>query len=197
MGSFFALGAPFRAKISPIGAEGVPLIVTGTVFSLETKKALPFAVLDIWQASGEEAEKGGVYDYHETGPERRPYSESVNTVGKTKNYNFRGRVICNENGQYEFETITPQPYLDDQYEDPPGVWRCAHIHYYVNSPGYTPLVTQVYFENHIVTPGGYEDKHAAKAESLYVKLEEKVIPKKKGDFKYNTAKFDLVMQSTA
>lgn len=90
-----------------------------------TKQAIPFAVLDIWQASGAEGEKGGpirnssiiishllgVYDYHEDGPERRAYSESVNTHGKAKNYDFRGRVICNELGQYEFETITPQPYL--------------------------------------------------------------------------------------
>ena len=48
-------------------------------------EAIPFAVLDLWQASGKVSEKGGEYDYFEPqieeGEERRKYKEEINTVG--------------------------------------------------------------------------------------------------------------------
>jgi len=180
--------------LSPIYAEGVPLIVRGSVFSNDTKLAVPFAVMDLWQASGDKHDKGGTYDYYEENVFLRPYKEEINLEGKAKTYNFRSRLLCDEHGHYEFETVIPSPYLDDQYEDPPGVWRCSHIHCYINSPGYKPLITQLYFRDQIVTPGGYVDKHAKDADGLYLDLEEKRIKKYNGEeFVYMESKFDFVI----
>lgn len=112
-GPFFAVGAPFRSKLSPVGAgsfhslmghfwyfflEGDVLVLDGTVYDSEsgsifyhlsvtlnirdeTGEAIPFAVLDVWQASGKVSEKGGEYDYFEEGDERREYKEEINTIG--------------------------------------------------------------------------------------------------------------------
>jgi protocatechuate 3,4-dioxygenase beta subunit len=169
-------------------------------------------------------DKTGLYDYHETGPERRAYKEELNTAGKAANFDFRGKALANEQGNYEVETVVPSPYLDDEYEDPPGtvtslfihscspallfysssysfltstgIWRCPHIHYYVTSPGYTPLVTQLYLKGHTVTPGGYVDKHAEKAGG---KLEREMVPVQKttsfGEVSYNEVVFDIVITS--
>jgi len=195
-GPFYAGGAPFRAKLSPVGSVGEVLLLSGTVFALDTKKPVPFAVLDLWQASFEEANtKGGLYDYHETGSERRAYKEELNSVGKAKHYDFRGRAICDEQGRYEVETVMPSPYLDDEYEDPPGVWRCPHVHYYVTSPGYKPLVTQLYFKGLTGTPGGYEDKHALKA-SEALKKEVVEVRRTTGtkELLYKKVVFDIVIE---
>jgi protocatechuate 3,4-dioxygenase beta subunit len=131
-GPFYSAGAPFRAKLSPVGVTGKPLLIKGRVYAKDTRKPIPFAVLDLWQASHKGGEKGGHYDYHEEGPERRKYTEDentvgkvkytkdFNTVGKAKNFDFRGKALCNSSGEYEVETIIPAPYLDDEFEEPPG-----------------------------------------------------------------------------
>ena len=138
----------------------------------------------------------GSYDYHESGPERRKYEEALNTEGKATHYEYRGRVLCDEHGSYEIETLMPSPYLDDEYEDPPGVWRCAHVHFFVCVSGYKPLVTQIYFKGHTITPGGYPDKHAEKSgDKLLVDLKE---VNKKTAFgeqqHYMEAEFDIVLE---
>ncbi|CAF0781090.1 unnamed protein product [Didymodactylos carnosus] len=136
-GPFYVMNAPFRAKISPIDAIGIPLMISGRVFGLDTKKGLPFAVVDIWHTSPE-----AVYDYQEADPTKiYPYREELNTHGRSTNYDYRARLVTDEGGRYEFETVKPVPYFDTD----DSTWRCPHIHYYVQSHGYKPLVTQLYF----------------------------------------------------
>jgi protocatechuate 3,4-dioxygenase beta subunit len=60
-GPFFAAGAPFRAKLSPPGITGgTTLILRGTVYDSDTGLPVPFAVLDLWQASHSQGPKGGL-----------------------------------------------------------------------------------------------------------------------------------------
>lgn len=130
--------APFRAKISPITAVGIPLLIKGRVFALDTRRSIPFACIDVWHASAQ-----GHYDYHEDDPNRvYEYIEELNTHGRSAQFDYRGRLVTDEEGRYEFETVKPAPYFIRETSK----WRCPHIHYYVQAPGYQPLVTQLYFK---------------------------------------------------
>ena len=113
--------------------EGEVLFVRGTVTSTDGTP-LPGAVIDIWQTG-----PTGGYDIWD---ERQP------------EFNFRGKFNpVDESGEYEFQTMLPQPYTVPT-EGPVGryleaigqhPWRPAHIHYKVTAEGHQPLVTQVFF----------------------------------------------------
>jgi catechol 1,2-dioxygenase len=145
LGPYFREGAPFRAKVTPPLAKGVPLLVRGRVWGFDTKKPLSGALLDIWQADAD-----GRYDNDDP---NKPPAKGV--------YINRVRVLTDETGYYEFETIHPGPYKTG-----PNTWRPAHIHYLVRKAGYANLITQLYFQG---------DKFNAADEfikpSLIIKLE--------------------------
>ena len=56
-------------------------------------------------------------------------------------YQNRARLITDEQGYYEYETIRP-----GRYKIGPDAWRPSHIHYMVQHVGYRKLVTQMYFK---------------------------------------------------
>ena len=125
LGPYYREGAPFRAKVTPPLVKGTTLVVRGRVWGFDTKKPLPGAILDIWQADAD-----GRYDN----------DDPANPPAKGVFVN-RTRVMTDETGYYEYETIHP-----GQYKIGPNTWRPAHIHYLVRKAGYTPLVTQLYFK---------------------------------------------------
>jgi len=145
LGPYFREGAPFRAKVTPPLAKGIPLLIRGRVWGFDTKKPLVHAMLDIWQADTD-----GRYDNDDP---NKPPAKGV--------YVNRTRVLTDETGYYEYETVHPGPYKIG-----PDAWRPAHIHYLVRKAGYTNLITQLYFEG---------DRFNAKDEfiksSLIIKLE--------------------------
>ncbi len=145
LGPYFREGAPYRAKVTPPLARGTTLLIRGRVWSFETKKPLPGAVLDIWQADAD-----GRYDNDDP---NRPPAKGV--------YVNRTRVLTDETGYYEFETIHP-----GAYKTGPDTWRPSHIHYLVRKAGCANLITQLYFHG---------DRFNAKDEfikpSLVIKLE--------------------------
>lgn len=105
---------------------------------MDTRRPLPFVSIDIWHASPE-----AQYDYHEADPNIQfKYKEELNTHGLSAHFDYRARLITDEQGRYEYETLKPPPYFDP--ED--STWRCPHIHYYVQASGYKQLVTQLYFK---------------------------------------------------
>ena len=60
---------------------------------------------------------------------------------KADTFNLRGRLMSDEHGHYQFESILPGRY--------PLFWpltRPRHIHLSVTHPQYEPLTTQIYFE---------------------------------------------------
>jgi catechol 1,2-dioxygenase len=125
LGPYYRPGAPYRAKITPPLEPGKVLLVRGRVWGLDTRKPLVSAVLDIWQANAQ-----GRYDNDDPA---NPPAKDV--------FLYRARLVTDENGCYEYETIHP-----GRYQTGPNVWRPSHIHYLVRHPGYTTLVTQLYFK---------------------------------------------------
>ncbi len=125
LGPFYRPSAPYRAKITPPLEPGKTLLVAGRVWGFDTRKPLTHAVIDVWQASSK-----GRYDNDD--PSKPP---------KPGVFLNRARLITDENGSYEFESVLPGPY-----QIGPSMWRPSHIHYMVQHPGYKTLVTQLYFD---------------------------------------------------
>lgn len=105
----------------------------GTAINLVTKKGIPNAVVDIWQASS-----NGKYDFQD------PDNQSDN--------NLRGKFRTDANGQYWFYCLRPTAYslptdgpagfLLDLLDRHP--MRPAHIHLMISADGYIPVTTQIF-----------------------------------------------------
>jgi catechol 1,2-dioxygenase len=163
LGPYYREGAPFRAKVTPPLARGTPLVIRGRVWGFDTKKPLVSAMLDIWQADAD-----GRYDNDDP---NKPPAKGV--------YVNRVRILTDETGYYEFETIHPGPYKTG-----PDAWRPSHIHYLVRRAGYTNLITQLYFKG---------DRFNAKDEFIKPSL---VIPLESGKVNgiaIETGVFDVVL----
>lgn len=116
-GPFFEAGAPMRTKIADDNELGERILLSGVVLGDDCVSPVAGALLDVWQA-----DKDGAY--HAAGTE----------------YRLRGQVVTDLEGRFMVETIKP-----GHYENGPGNWRPAHIHFTVTKPGYTPVTTQLYF----------------------------------------------------
>lgn len=166
LGPFYVAGAPFRGKVTAPLAKGDPLVVRGRVWGFDTKKPIANAMLDVWQADHQ-----GNYDMTD--------AANPPTWEKFKN---RIRLLTDEVGYYEYETIKPAAY---------GVGngtRPAHIHYMIQANGYQKLVTQLYFagDPHIKTDG------SASRSNLIITPE--MIASENG--KYMLGTFDIVLQKS-
>lgn len=102
-------GAPYRAKLSPPLAKGTVLLVRGRVRAADSGEGISGVVLDAFQADAR-----GEYDM--------------------EGFDYRARVLTDERGHFEFETIHPA-----NYGPPP------HIHFIITSPGYETLKTELFF----------------------------------------------------
>ena len=163
LGPFYRRSAPYRAKITPPMEQGTVLMVMGRVWGYDTRKPLTHATLDVWQANAK-----GRYDNDDG---EHPPAEDV--------FLNRARLVTDENGYYEFETVHPGPY---QIGD--NVWRPSHIHYMVQHPGYKTLVTQLYFEG---------DEHNKTDRFIKPSLIISVKDVKTGAGTYEQGKFDIVL----
>ncbi len=144
LGPYYRSGSPFRGKVTAVGEVGSLLVVQGRVWSYDTKRPLANAILDIWQANAK-----GRYDNDDP---VRPPAPGV--------YRNRIRLVTDEMGRYEFETIQP-----GRYKTSPDIWRPSHIHYAISAPGHQTLVTQLYFEG-----DPYNDTDLFIKKSLIIKL---------------------------
>lgn len=163
LGPYFREGAPFRAKVTPPLAKGVTMLIRGRVWAFDTKKPLANAVLDIWQADAD-----GRYDNDDP---KKPPAKGV--------YINRTRVLTDETGYYEYETIHPGAYKIGE-----NAWRPAHVHYLVRRAGYANLITQLYFKG---------DKHNAKDEFIKPSLIITLEPAKVNGAAIETGVFDVVL----
>jgi protocatechuate 3,4-dioxygenase beta subunit len=154
-GPFYSASAPFRAKLTPPLAAGVVLLVGGRVWGEDTRRPLAGALLDLWQADHE-----GRYD--------------------NEGFEHRARLVADETGAYEVETIHPGVYGAG-----PGQYRPSHIHYRIAHPGYRTLTTQLYFAG---------DPHLAGDplvhDSLVIRLER--VQASRGAYERGT--FDIVLR---
>jgi catechol 1,2-dioxygenase len=163
LGPFYRPGAPYRAKITPPREPGDVLVIHGRVWGLDTRRPLAGAVLDIWQANAD-----GRYDNDDP---RRPPAKGV--------YRNRARLVADETGSYEFESILPGPYRIG-----PEIWRPRHIHYLVRHPGYAELVTQLYFQG---------DPHNRTDPFIKPSLIIDLADAGTGDRRHKTGAFDIVL----
>src|SRR5262245_9043561 len=145
LGPYYREGAPFRAKVTPPLSKGITMLIRGRVWGFDTKKPLANAVLDIWQADAD-----GRYDNDDPA---KPPAKGV--------FINRTRVLTDETGYYEYETIHPGPYKIG-----PNEWRPSHIHYLVRRAGYANLITQLYFKG-----DKFNDKDEFIKPSLIIALE--------------------------
>ncbi len=102
------------------------LLIKGTLWGLDTRQPLPGVMIDIWQANAD-----GRYDNDDP---RNPPADDV--------FVNRARILTDEFGRYEYETIHP-----GAYKTGPSTWRPSHIHYLVRAKGYKTLITQLYFKD--------------------------------------------------
>jgi catechol 1,2-dioxygenase len=134
LGPFHVADAPEL----PMGADicldrkGEPMLVTGTIRSTDGSP-IAGARIDVWQANDE-----GFYD--------------VQQKGLQPEFNLRGVFRTGADGRYWFRGAKPKfyPIPDD---GPVGQllralgrhpWRPAHLHYIIEAPGHTRLVTHLF-----------------------------------------------------
>jgi protocatechuate 3,4-dioxygenase beta subunit len=163
LGPYHRPGAPFRAKITPPLEPGVVLLVGGRVWGVDTRKPLAGARLDVWQANA-----AGRYDNDDP---RNPPRKDV--------FRNRARLVADETGYYEFETVHPGPYKIG-----PEAWRPSHIHYAVAHPGYQTLVTQLFFQG---------DPHNKTDEFIKESLVMPLRLQRVGMQSYEVCTFDIVL----
>jgi protocatechuate 3,4-dioxygenase beta subunit len=95
LGPFWSPHSPFRELGDTIvrneHPEGQKTLMHGVVMDLDTKKGIPNAVIDIWQASA-----NGKYDFQD------PENQEPN--------NLRGKFTTNEKGEYWYYCYKPTAY---------------------------------------------------------------------------------------
>ncbi|ORY17234.1 Intradiol ring-cleavage dioxygenase [Clohesyomyces aquaticus] len=140
LGPFWSPNAPFRENggsivVSP--HQGEVALMHGTITDLDTRKPIPGAVIDIWQASS-----NGKYDFQD------PENQEPN--------NLRGKFRTNEKGEYWFYCLKPTAYSLPTDVTRAGAagelfktldrhpMRPAHIHLMMTAEGYKPVTTQIY-----------------------------------------------------
>lgn len=132
LGPFHIPGSPRReygADMSD-GVAGVPLFVTGTVRDL-AGNPLGGAIIDVWQADAD-----GAY-------------EAQLDVAQPR---LRATYISEADGTYCLRTVAPRGYSIPM-DGPVGElishtaispFRPAHIHFWIDVPGYEPLITHLF-----------------------------------------------------
>jgi protocatechuate 3,4-dioxygenase beta subunit len=155
-GPFAFLGAPYRGKVSPAMCSGKPMVVHGQIFGHDSKQPLTDARLEVWHADA-----AGQYSMDKRG-------------------DYRARLLADESGYYEFETIHPF-----QYQLGPNRWRSPHIHFMIAASGYKTLVTQLFFDGDPM-----QDDDFLFREELKMPVERRQVEGKE----LEVVKFDIVME---
>jgi len=118
LGPFYKRDAPSTTTLCAASDPGLPLAVAGKVYSTRGE-ALRGAKIEVWHAS-----HLGHYDL--------------------SGYRYRGTLLTDTDGQYEFRSVIPGHYPSR---------KCQHTHFLVTAPGQRPLVTQMYFASDSVFKG--------------------------------------------
>ena len=140
-GPYYKPGAPLLADKParlPMRDDepGERMIFRGKVVS-PVGKPVAGALLDVWHSTND-----GIYSFFD------PVLPDE--------YLLRGRIVVEDDGAVEFESIEPVPY-EIPKDGPTGYlmnevlgrhsWRPAHLHFKVTADGFRPLTTQLYFRN--------------------------------------------------
>jgi protocatechuate 3,4-dioxygenase beta subunit len=116
LGPFYRPDAPIRSNLTTEGLIGTRIELKGKVYKSDCITHLKNALVEIWHCN-----TNGEYD------------------NESKDFNQRGRLITNDEGEYSFLTIIPGKYMNGK------LYRPAHIHYRVTEENSNELVSQIYF----------------------------------------------------
>jgi protocatechuate 3,4-dioxygenase beta subunit len=151
-GPFYPLALPLDADNDLVMIEGRPDRAAGTILHLAGRvldsdgRPVPGVRVEIWQCDA-----FGVY--HHARERRGPADANFPGFGHTND---------DDQGGYRFRTIEPVPY--------PG--RTPHIHFKVIGPGFAPLTTQMYVQDHPSNAGdGLYRRLGERARLVTVRLE--------------------------
>lgn len=121
-GPFYIPGSPMTTKLSPTGAAGTTLFITGTVYARDCATPIKNALVDLWHAND-----GGGYE----------------------NNNYRGIIKTDAAGNYAYETILPGKYLNGaQYRPRHLHYKVSAPDLNAN----LELTTQIYFDGDTSIP---------------------------------------------
>ncbi|KAF2803383.1 uncharacterized protein BDZ99DRAFT_512158 [Mytilinidion resinicola] len=175
LGPFWSPNAPFRENggsiiINP-PPNGQKTLMHGVITDLDTKKPIPGAVIDIWQASA-----NGKYDFQD------PENQAPN--------NLRGKFRSNEKGEYWFYCLKPTAYSLPTDGAAGALFRAldrhpmrpAHIHLMMTAEGYKPVTTQLYPRD---DPYVSNDTVFAVKDDLLIDFHPSKDPNAKLDLEYN------------
>jgi protocatechuate 3,4-dioxygenase beta subunit len=151
-GPCYPLALPLDADNDLVMIEGRPDRAAGTILYLAGRvldsdgHPVPGVRVEIWQCDA-----FGVY--HHARDRRGPADANFQGFGHTN---------VDDQGGYRFRTIEPVPY--------PG--RTPHIHFKVIGPGFAPLTTQMYVQDHPSNAGdGLYRRLGERARLVTVRLE--------------------------
>jgi len=132
LGPFYLEGAPEATSgIDLAPGEGPGVVVSGSVKDTRGR-AVPGAVLDVWQTA-----PNGLYHMQD---------------GDQPEFHLCARIVAGGDGRYRFRTLKPVSYAIPT-DGPSGEllhsvgrhpYRPAHIHFIVSAPGHKPVVTQLF-----------------------------------------------------
>lgn len=120
-------------------AKGQVVYIKGQVTD-EACNPLSNAVLIIWQAS-----QSGRYNHKRDASDQDfPHPETEEIIQRRLDpfFQYWGRTLTNDKGEYQFKTIVPGFYPADRQI---GWYRPPHIHVMVSAKNLPQLVTQMYF----------------------------------------------------
>jgi protocatechuate 3,4-dioxygenase beta subunit len=121
-------------------AKGEIIYLRGKVLDARNGQALPKTLIIMWSASA-----SGRYNHKgDEGNTNFPHPKTGQIIQRTHDEHFQywGRAMTNEQGDYWFKTIVPGFYPIDLEA---GIYRPSHLHFKIIPPGSPPFVTQLYF----------------------------------------------------
>lgn len=121
-------------------AQGQVIVLRGQVLDAKTSQPMPNTTLIMWSASA-----SGRYNHKgDEGNTSFPHPKTGEIIHRTHDEHFQywGRAVTNDQGDYWFKTIVPGFYPIDLEA---GLYRPSHLHFQLLSSSHPKLVTQLYF----------------------------------------------------
>ncbi len=122
-------------------ANGQIATIKGRVLD-ESCRPISGASIIIWQASasGRYNHRGDAQNFDF----EHPITGKKITRQLDPSFQYWGRAVTNNNGEYIFKTVVPGFYPADLNS---GWYRPPHIHFMISALGFNQLVTQMYFNS--------------------------------------------------